>query len=109
MTLFVFACDKNTSKAIAKPTNSEAPKPVTSKEVAKTNKGNTLTIPKEGKTFKPPVAKDKIPEGAYYCDMGTVHYARMDKGDGKCPLCKMALVKKGDKAQPSGHNHNHKH
>ena len=37
----------------------------------------------------------RIPEGAWYCDMGKVHYARSEKGDGVCPLCKMQLTEKG--------------
>ena len=53
-----------------------------------------VEVPKAGKKFDPPVSKDKIPAGAWYCDMGTVHYARMDKGDGTCPLCHMKLKHK---------------
>lgn len=45
-----------------------------------------------GTNFDPPVAKDRIPEGAWFCDMGTVHYARMEEGDGRCPRCGMRLV-----------------
>lgn len=50
-----------------------------------------VVVPKEGKKFDPPVEKAAIPDGAYICDMGTVHYARLDKGDGRCPLCHMHL------------------
>lgn len=50
-----------------------------------------IEVTAEGGKIDPPVSKDKIPAGAYYCDMGTVHYARMDKGDGKCPECGMML------------------
>lgn len=53
-----------------------------------------VTVSKEGSKFEPTVAKDKIPGNAYYCDMGTVHYARMDRGDGKCPVCGMMLTQK---------------
>jgi len=49
-------------------------------------------VSREGTKFDPPVAKAKIPPGAHYCDMGTVHYARMERGDGKCPECGMMLT-----------------
>ena len=48
----------------------------------------------EGTEFDPPVEVVQIPEGAWYCDMGTVHYARMAEGDGKCAICGMNLVQK---------------
>lgn len=51
-----------------------------------------ITVTAAGAKIDPAVAKAKIPAGAYYCDMGTVHYARMDKGDGKCPECGMMLT-----------------
>ncbi len=54
--------------------------------------GDKIEVTAAGAKIDPPVAKSKIPAGAYYCDMGTVHYARMDKGDGKCPLCGMMLT-----------------
>ena len=40
---------------------------------------------------KPPIEKSAVKDGHWYCDMGTVHYSRADKGDGKCPLCGMKL------------------
>ena len=46
----------------------------------------------EGTEFDPPVQAEQLPDGAWYCDMGTVHYARTDQGDGKCALCGMNLV-----------------
>ncbi len=42
----------------------------------------------------PPIEKSEVKEGHWYCDMGTVHYSRAEKGDGKCPLCKMILHEK---------------
>lgn len=63
-----------------------------------------------GTKFDPPVKKDQIPEGAWFCDMGTVHYAQMDEGE-KCPDCGMKLVvKKGthkadDAHAEDGHDH----
>ncbi len=50
-----------------------------------------VQVSKEGTSFNPPIEKAELPDGAYYCDMGTVHYARMEKGDGKCPACGMDL------------------
>lgn len=46
----------------------------------------------EGTEFDPPIQAEQLPDGAWYCDMGTVHYARTDQGDGKCALCGMNLV-----------------
>ena len=54
----------------------------------------SVTVPKEGKEFDPAVSVDKLPEGAWACDMGgTSHYAAMQKGDGRCPVCNMMLSK----------------
>jgi len=47
-----------------------------------------------GKKHEPPIKKDAVTAGHYYCDMGTVHYTRPDKGDGKCSLCGMDLKHK---------------
>ena len=51
----------------------------------------SVQVPRDGKQFDPPVAKTRMPEGAYFCDMGDVHYARMTPGDGDCPVCGMKL------------------
>lgn len=51
-------------------------------------------LPAEGKVFHPAVEASEVPSGAWYCDMGTVHYAASEKGDGVCPVCKMKLVQK---------------
>lgn len=53
-----------------------------------------VSVPAEGKKFEPPIQPSQIPEGAWYCDMGTVEYARAEKGDGRCPICKMRLKQK---------------
>ena len=79
------------------------------------SKPGTVAVAKDGSTFEPPVEKSKIPEGAWYCDMGTVHYARMDKGDGKCPECGMMLKHmagapaEGDEAHHHGEHHDGEH
>ena len=53
-----------------------------------------MKLTAEGQEFKPPVQPAAIPGGSWYCDMGTVHYARSEKGDNTCPLCKMTLKEK---------------
>jgi hypothetical protein len=52
-----------------------------------------VDVPAKGKAFKPPLKKSQLKAGTWICDMGTVHYARGEKGDGVCPLCKMKLKK----------------
>lgn len=47
-----------------------------------------------GDPFEPPIQKSQLPDGVYYCDMGTVHYARAEQGDNRCPLCNMMLTYK---------------
>ena len=53
-----------------------------------------VEVAAEGTEFDPPVEVSQLPDGVWYCDMGTVHYARAEEGDGTCPLCEMKLVKK---------------
>ena len=48
-----------------------------------------------GVKIEPPAKKDQIPDGAWYCDMGSVHFAATEEGDGKCDICRMDLVHKG--------------
>ena len=50
-----------------------------------------VSLTAEGTNFDPPIAKGQLPKGAWYCDMGTVHYACLDKKDGNCPRCKRDL------------------
>ncbi|MFH2008915.1 MAG: hypothetical protein ABI333_20165 [bacterium] len=50
-----------------------------------------VEVPAAGKAYKPPLKKSQFKAGTWICDMGTVHYARGEKGDGVCPLCKMKL------------------
>jgi hypothetical protein len=53
-----------------------------------------VEVPAEGIELEPPVQVSQIPDGAWYCPMETVHYARMEQGDGTCPVCGMDLVQK---------------
>lgn len=66
---------------------------------------STVDVARDGTKFDPKVDKSKLPDGAWYCDMGGVHYARMDEGDGKCELCGMKLKKKGEAEGGHGHHH----
>lgn len=62
----------------------------------------SVMVPRDGKRFDPPVAAARIPQGAHYCDMGTVHYARMTEGDGTCPVCGMDLKTKAEERSDAG-------
>lgn len=73
----------------------EATKPAEGTDAVKPAEDTkTITVSAEGAKIDPPVEVSQIPAGAWYCDMGTVHFARMDKGDSKCPLCHMMLKQK---------------
>ncbi len=50
-----------------------------------------VDVPPDGKKFDPPIQPKQVPAGAWYCDMGTVHWAQMKQGNGTCPICKMDL------------------
>lgn len=76
---------------------------------AKPAAAETVTVSKTGTTFDPPVQIAQIPPGAHYCDMGTVHYARLDKGDGKCTECGMMLKTKPGKAKEADGHAGHQH
>ncbi len=77
--------------------------------------GEKIELTAEGGKLDPPVKPERLPAGAWYCDMGTVHWAATEKPeDGKCPLCGMALkqYQPGDapaaiepKADEHGHDH----
>lgn len=93
MVVGLSACD--TKKPAETPAKAKA---VPKKEATKA-KGTFVEVSKEGTKFDPPVKVEQIPPGAHYCDMGTVHYARMERGDGKCTECGMMLkTKAGGKA-----------
>ena len=84
--------------------------PTEAPEKAPESGASLVTVTAEGTTFDPPVKAEQIPAGAWYCDMGTVEYASLEKGDGKCPKCGMMLKQKagGDKPAEGGdHGHDH--
>ncbi|MEL6545613.1 MAG: hypothetical protein AAFQ82_13360 [Myxococcota bacterium] len=56
-----------------------------------------------GTVHTPPVEVAAIPVGHWYCDMGTVEYSRPEKGDGRCPVCRMKLVHKEHAGQGTAH------
>ncbi len=103
------ACDKDSSAEASPPAakaeeaKAEAAEPVSAKAPAAEAKAEAegteakadtkkVVVAEDGTEFDPPVEKSQIPDGAWICDMGTVHYARMKKGDGKCAKCGMNLV-----------------
>lgn len=59
-----------------------------------------VEVSAEGSEFDPPVQVAQLADGVWYCDMGTVHYARADEGDGTCTKCGMKLVQKVAVAEP---------
>lgn len=62
---------------------------------ASEGESEAVEVPEGGKEFDPSVSADRMPKGAWHCDMkGKVHYAAMEKGDGECPVCGMDLVQK---------------
>lgn len=73
---------------------SEGEKPATDKGAEKAASAGAVSVPADGKKFEPPIKPEQLPSGAWYCDMGTVHYAQMEEGDKTCPVCKMKLKQK---------------
>ncbi len=71
-----------------------AEQPAPSEEAVVVQAGTLVEVPLEGMPFEPAIEKSQLPDGVYYCDMGTVHYARGEQGDNKCPLCNMMLTHK---------------
>ena len=64
------------------------------KVTTKAQSAGAHTLTPGGQRFEPPVKPESLPSGSYYCDMGTVHYARSEEGDNTCPICKMKLTHK---------------
>jgi ABC-type transport system substrate-binding protein len=57
-----------------------------------TPSADKVTVEATGTNFDPAVPKEQLPDEAWACVMGgTVHYATLTKGDGKCARCKMDL------------------
>lgn len=91
---FAAGCDNaKTADGEAAPAEAAAEQPVAEQQAA------LVEVSVEGTPFEPAVEKAQIPEGSWICDMGTVHYARSEQGDGTCPLCNMKLVQYGAAAE----------
>ncbi len=98
----ITGCDKK--EAAASPdTSQQASKAEELKAEAPSAAG--VKVEREGTKFDPPVKPSEIPDGAWMCDMGTVHFASLKKGSGKCPTCGMALKKKGAQAPEAHEGH----
>lgn len=97
------ACDKNNEDAAAdSPTEQANTQPAEkaaetetaekTAEQAESEPAEKIELAAAGAKLDPSVKPEQLPEGAWYCDMGTVHWAAMEKPeDGKCPECGMAL------------------
>ncbi len=69
-----------------------------------------VEVPDEGVSFEPPIDPEQLPEGVWYCDMGTTHWAQPEKGDDECPNCGMRLTKKeGEEGDDQDHDQDHEH
>ena len=88
-------CDSEPAGSSAVVTHAdETPADAPDNQAAQLAGPKTVEVGKTGSKFDPPVDKSQIPDGAWMCDMGTVHYASLEKGAGKCPICTMPLVQK---------------
>lgn len=56
------------------------------------NPGLEVKVAPDGTVFQPPVRVEQLPGGVWYCDLGTVHYARQEEGAGRCAKCGMELT-----------------
>lgn len=96
LTLLTSACSSKApapSKAAAK----RAKVPIATK-----GQDGKWSIAATGSRFEPPIQIAAVPDKAWYCDMGTVHYAQSQAGDKTCKLCKMKLKHKNGAAQNAG-------
>ncbi len=83
----LMACGKTVEPAPSAPVASASP-PAVAPAAA------IVAVAAEGTRFDPAIRPDQVPPGAWYCDMGTVHYARLVEGDGRCGICAMKLKHK---------------
>jgi rubrerythrin len=103
-TLAVTACDADEAETSQEQVQEEVEQ---TDDEAQDSALEQVEVAEDGTEFDPPVEKEQIPEGAWICDMGTVHYAQMSEGDGTCPLCGMDLVRHGEHAHHGDHDHHH--
>lgn len=102
----VAACDKPADTTPLTATTTAATPTTNAGTIAPAAAGAAVEVSADGTKFDPPIKAEQLPEGAFYCDMGTVHYAQMTPGE-KCPTCGMKLKvhKVEHVAEPSGHDH----
>ena len=100
--LAMTGCEKETTAPVTEP-SAQAQTAAPAVDTPAPATGGTLEVAASGTKFDPPVQAAALPDKAWFCDMGTVHYAAMEKGDGKCPTCGMMLVQKG--APAVAHDH----
>lgn len=105
LALTAFGCDKKQAEEPAQDeANAEAPAEEAAEEAEapaeekaegdkiEADELKKVEVAKAGQKFDPAVQAEQLPAGAWYCDMGTVHWAAMEKPEGgKCPECNMAL------------------
>lgn len=119
----IAACDKPAEQGEAPKADEPAAKtagaPATAAQAEPEAPAAKVEVSAEGQKFDPAIKPEQLPDGAWYCDMGTVHWAAMNNpADGKCPECGMALKQyasadhaaqkeKAVEAKPDDHGHEH--
>lgn len=110
LTIALVACESKTE--VPAEAEGEVPAQAEAAAPAEAEAGEELAmveVSAEGTEFDPAVQPEQIPEGVYYCDMGTVHYAIANDGSTRCTLCNMMLTKKSAEGAAAGHGHDHDH
>lgn len=93
---------EGSGEAAAATEEGAATEEATTEAAAATEEVKLVDVSAEGTKFEPPVQVAQIPDGDWYCDMGGVHFARSEEGDGKCGVCGMALSHKEGAAGEEG-------
>ena len=93
LALLIAACDGGSSTPSTPSTSTPPAKPAL--ETVAPPASGPVALTAAGVKIDPPAALDQLPDGAWYCDMGTAHFGATEKNDGKCPLCGMDLQHKG--------------
>lgn len=133
LALTAFGCDNKKAEAPAQDeANAEAPAEEAEEKAeapaegeAKGDKAEAkkeelaqVEVAKAGQKFDPAIQAEQLPAGAWYCDMGTVHWAATEKPEGgKCPECNMdlkqhdpgKLAEQKEKAVEAKDDHGHDH
>lgn len=76
----------------SQPPAAEAPPATPAEPASPDPPEEPVEVAAEGTELEPPVEIERLPDGVWYCDMGTAHYAQAEAGD--CPRCGMTLVQK---------------